>query len=133
MFRKIYGGLIVFFKKVIKKTNSFILETKLLPLVTGCKFDVHKKFKRRAGRLLKVLFTFNSCPVSRGSTLLWFKRTKKKNKKPQLLRLSLIFFITCSTVFNFMSSGLISPSLFAFIALIFYFPFVEIRFSFIKP
>ena len=37
------------------------------PLDTRCKLNVHKAFKRRPGRLLKVLCTFNLRPVSRGS------------------------------------------------------------------
>ena len=36
------------------------------PLDTGRKLNVYKTFKRRPGRLLKVLCTFNLHPVSRG-------------------------------------------------------------------
>ena len=34
---------------------------------TGRKLKVHKTFRRRPGRLLKVLCTFNVCPVSTGN------------------------------------------------------------------
>ena len=38
----------------------------LNPLGTGCKLNIHKTFKRRPGRLLNVLCTFNLRPVSTG-------------------------------------------------------------------
>ena len=37
-----------------------------LPADTGRKLNVHKTFKRRPGRLLNVLCTFNLRPVSTG-------------------------------------------------------------------
>ena len=37
-----------------------------LPVDTGRKLNVHKTFRRRPGRLLNVLYTFNLCPVSTG-------------------------------------------------------------------
>ena len=41
--------------------------TKLInPAETGRKFNVHKTFRRRPGRLLKVLCTLNLRPVSTG-------------------------------------------------------------------
>ena len=36
------------------------------PIDTGRKFNVHKTFRRRPGRLLNVLCTFNLRPVSTG-------------------------------------------------------------------
>ena len=36
------------------------------PVDTGRKLNVHKTFRRRPGRLLNVLCTFNLCPVSTG-------------------------------------------------------------------
>ena len=36
------------------------------PVDTGRKLNVHKTFRRRPGRLLDVLFTFNLGPVSMG-------------------------------------------------------------------
>ena len=36
------------------------------PLDTGREINVHKKFRRRAGRLLNVLCAFNLHPVSTG-------------------------------------------------------------------
>ena len=42
------------------------------PVDTGRKMNVHKTFRRRPGRLLKVLCTFILRPVSTGSLLnLW--------------------------------------------------------------
>ena len=49
--------------------NSCITGTAIcynFPVDTGRKLNVHKTFKRRPGRLLNVLCTFNLCPVSRG-------------------------------------------------------------------
>ena len=46
------------------------------PVDTGCKLKVHKTFRRRAGRLLNVLCTFNSCPVSTGNLILIWKVQK---------------------------------------------------------
>ena len=43
--------------EVIKSNN---------PVDTWRKLDVHKTFRRRRGRLLNVLCTFNLCPVSTG-------------------------------------------------------------------
>ena len=39
---------------------------KVLPVDTGRKLNVHKTFRRRPGRLLNVLCTFNLRPVSTG-------------------------------------------------------------------
>ena len=44
-------------------TNKF---DNLDPIDTRRKLNVHKKFRRRPGRLLNVLCTFNLRPVSRG-------------------------------------------------------------------
>ena len=38
----------------------------LFPVDTGRKLNVHKTFRRRPGRLLNVLCTFNLCPVFAG-------------------------------------------------------------------
>ena len=38
----------------------------LIPVDTGRKLNVHKTFRRRPGRLLNVLYTFNLRPVTRG-------------------------------------------------------------------
>ena len=40
---------------------------------TGRKLDVHKTFRRRAGRLLNVLCMFNLRPVSTGKELADYK------------------------------------------------------------
>ena len=42
------------------------------PVDAGRKLNVHKTFRRRQGRLLNVLYTFNQRPVSTG----WFAKTK---------------------------------------------------------
>ena len=39
-----------------------------IPVDTGRKLNVHKTFRRRPGRLLNVLCTFNLRPVSTGMT-----------------------------------------------------------------
>ena len=45
----------------------FISQFRTSPVDTGRKLNVHKTFRRRPGRLLKVLCTFNLRPVSTGS------------------------------------------------------------------
>ena len=40
-----------------------------VPVDKGRKLNVHKTFRRRPGRLLNVLCTFNLCPVSTGVAL----------------------------------------------------------------
>ena len=47
-----------FFIKVINRQSN--------PVDTGRKLNVHKTFRRRPGRLLNVLCTFNLRPVSTG-------------------------------------------------------------------
>ena len=42
---------------------SYVL---VIPVVTGRKLNVHKTFRKRPGRLLNVLCTFNLHPVSTG-------------------------------------------------------------------
>ena len=49
-------GILVYFLSVIYK-----------PADTGHKLNVHKKFRKRPGRLLNVLCTFNLRPVSTGN------------------------------------------------------------------
>ena len=54
----------------IKKHNQLFFGTLVLfPVDTGRKLNVHKTFRRRSGRLLNVLRTFNLRPVS--TALLW--------------------------------------------------------------
>ena len=45
----------------------------VIPVDTGRKLNVHKKFRRRPGRLLNVLCTFNLRPVSTGILCIKFK------------------------------------------------------------
>ena len=47
------------------ETRKFLF----LPRSTGRKLSIHKTFRRRPGRLLNVLCTFNLRPVSRGYVL----------------------------------------------------------------
>ena len=53
-------------------SNEFFLQKHIsiflyYALEVGCKLNVHKTVRRRSGRLLNVLCTFNLYPVSRGS------------------------------------------------------------------
>ena len=47
-----------------------------IPVDTGRKLDVHKTFRRRPGRLLNLLCTFNLRPVSTG--ILVLRQTDKQ-------------------------------------------------------
>ena len=47
--------------------NSFLKISQKSPVDTGRKLNVHKTFRRRPGRLLNVLCTFNLRRVSMGS------------------------------------------------------------------
>ena len=51
-----------------------------IPVDTRRKLNVHKMFKRRPGRLLNVLCTFNLRPVSTGISTYSYKKKKKKNE-----------------------------------------------------
>ena len=56
-------------------------ENWISPLDRGRKLNVHKTCRRRPGRLLNVLCTFNLHPVSRGSLKIWiFIRKELQNK-----------------------------------------------------
>ena len=55
-----------FFLKHNSVRKAKILKFKNNPVDTGRKLNVHKMFRRRPGRLLNVLCTFNLCPVSTG-------------------------------------------------------------------
>ena len=48
--------------KLIRKSK--LLSWFYFPVDTGPKLNVHKTFRRRPGRLLSVLCTFNLCPAS---------------------------------------------------------------------
>ena len=50
-------------------TQVKVVSTPLIPVETGRKFNVHKTFRRRPGRLLNVLCTLNLRPVSMGIVL----------------------------------------------------------------
>ena len=61
------------------------------PVDTGRKLNVHKTFRRRPGRLLKVLCTFNLRPVSTGLIKVRFFKTEKK--RPDCVNLWVKFLI----------------------------------------
>ena len=64
------------------------------PVDTGRKLNVHKTFRRRPGRLLNVLCTFNLRPVSTGNLrVLWAK--KKRLLKIPLRSLSIMIANIC--------------------------------------
>ena len=58
-----------FLKKFEKLHWIFPIMNKGIPVDTGRKLNVHKTFRRRPGRLLKVLCTFNLRAVSTGMVL----------------------------------------------------------------
>ena len=51
-----------------KPLNSLNAKVAIITVDPGRKLNVHKTFKRRPGRLLNVLCTFNLHPVSTGET-----------------------------------------------------------------
>ena len=60
-----------------------------IPVDTGRKLNVHKKIRRRLGRLLNILCTFNLRPVSTGILLHenydkheYFNRVTKRTARP---------------------------------------------------
>ena len=56
------------FAFTFKSWNSYsVWENVIKPADTGCKLNVDKTFRRRPGRLLNVLCTFNLRPVSKGN------------------------------------------------------------------
>ena len=54
-------------KQTKKKNNNSKDSLHKSPADAGRKLNVHKTFRRRSGRLLNVLYTFNLRPVSAGS------------------------------------------------------------------
>ena len=56
------------------------------PVDTECKLNVHKTFRRRPGRLLNVLCTFNSRPVSTGEGVLTVWQTSELMKSLDIWR-----------------------------------------------
>ena len=62
---KIITPLINFILRILRiKVTSYTGILRALPVDTGRKLNVHKTFRRRLGRLLNVLCTFNLRPVS---------------------------------------------------------------------
>ena len=66
------NGYFRFKKKTKLITIEFSIFIMVYPADIGHKLNVHNMFRRRPGRLLKVLCTFNLCPVSTGSTMLTY-------------------------------------------------------------
>ena len=60
---------ILFYIKTFK-TPCRLEDFSIFPVDAGRKLNVHKTFRRRPGRLLNVLCTFNLRPVSTGSNAL---------------------------------------------------------------
>ena len=57
------------------------------PVDTGRKLNVHKMFRRRPGRLLNVLCTFNLRPVSTGNEPFNITYARKKNTERKILKI----------------------------------------------
>ena len=66
-------------KNSLKTCSVFIVFYNVIilydPVDTGRKFNVHKTFRRRPGRLLNVLCTFNLRPVSMGRVIFSLETT----------------------------------------------------------
>ena len=58
--------------------SSYRIVERYLPVDTGRKLNLHKTFKRRPGRHLNVLCTFNLRPVSTGSSTIKTKSYLRK-------------------------------------------------------
>ena len=69
VFAKVYSSN-YFAVEIRKHGTDFCINIHYYPVDTGRKLNVHKTFKRRPGRLLNVLCTFNLRPVSTGYSLL---------------------------------------------------------------
>ena len=88
-----------FFSIITRHINYNILKGTLLlkilrtwikiPVGTGCKLNVHKTFRRRPGRLLKVLCTFNLRHVSTGIRANSFIKTSVNIKKWKSMKVPL--------------------------------------------
>ena len=80
---------LISFSKYFSSTDSCdnsIVDTRISLVDTGRKLKVHKTFRRRPGRLLNVLCTFNLRPVSTGTAHI------ENTKKNKLGNLSIHFF-----------------------------------------
>ena len=79
------------FGKNFNKLSHFLKCKFGNPVDTGLKLKVHKSFRRRPGRLLNVLSTFNLRPVSAGKWQIW------QQCKTQC-RLDTCWWISCSVI-----------------------------------
>ena len=57
---------LLYIKVVLVNFQRFFGSDKRVPVDTGRKLNIHKTFRRRPGRLLNALCTFNLRPVSTG-------------------------------------------------------------------
>ena len=64
LFHQYFSNVIPKFQKSVLMKNTFVQFWN--PVDTGCKLNVHRTFRRRPGRLLNVLCTFNLRLVSTG-------------------------------------------------------------------
>ena len=65
-----------FLKILVFRSNTYKIliilpSLVVVPVDTGSKLNVHKTFRKRPGRLLKILCTFNLRPVSTGCYSVW--------------------------------------------------------------
>ena len=88
-----------------KPLNSLNAKVAIITVDPGRKLNVHKTFKRRPGRLLNVLCTFNLHPVSTGETD--FKKSVAY-KKSVYIQLSWIFHLSISYQYGFLPDKYVS-------------------------
>ena len=71
-----------YYSLVLSTLTRMISDRSSHPVDTGCKLNVHKTFRRRPGRLLNVLCTFNLRPMSTGQL-----KSMKNDSKRVTIRL----------------------------------------------
>ena len=79
------------------------------PVDTGRKLSVHKTFRRRAGRLLNVICTFNLRPVSTGKADLKKALLIKKTCTSSLAKFSVFPFLITMLFFAINTSVEVLP------------------------
>ena len=75
--------------------SSTLIDLQIIPLGIGSKLNIHKTFRRRPGRLLNVVCTFNLRPVSRGIVSLNHLSNKFAYYHPVLVYINAIFQKLC--------------------------------------
>ena len=73
LYKSKHSCIDVIAEKVVYESNGVILWLAVAqdPVDTGRKFNIHKTFRRRSGRLLNVLCTFDLRPVCTGEGVSW--------------------------------------------------------------